>query len=139
MATVRDLERVTRAFNDLVPLNTALGLVLEEVGEGRGRMRLPWHERLAGETEEKLVHGGVLSTLLDAACGVAAFMGLREPQVIATIDLRVDHLRPAEHGRDLVAEAETVRATRHVLFVRAVAHHGDPSEPVALATATFAV
>ena len=37
------------------------------------------------------------------------------------------------------ATAETVRATRHVLFVRGVAHHGDPSVPVAVATATFAV
>jgi uncharacterized protein (TIGR00369 family) len=112
---------------------------LVDVGEGRGTTRLPWHDRFVGDAEEGLVHGGALTALLDAVCGVAAFMGLRDFNVIATVDLRVDHLRPAELGRDLVASAETLRATRHVLFVRGVAHHGDPASPVAVATATFAV
>ena len=102
-------------------------------------MRLPWNQRFVGDAEEGLVHGGVLTALLDAVCGIAAFMALRDLNVIATVDLRVDHLRPAELGRDLVASAETLRATRHVLFVRGVAHHGDPASPVAVATATFAV
>ena len=139
MATLAELERVTRAFNDFVPLNRAMGMKLAEVGEGRGTIEMPWDDRFTGDAEEGLVHGGVLTALLDAVCGMAAFMGLRDPSVIATVDLRIDHLRPAELGADLVASAETIRATRHVLFVRGVAHHGDPAVPVAVATATFAV
>jgi uncharacterized protein (TIGR00369 family) len=134
-----ELRRVSQAFHALVPLNTAMGMELGEVGPGRGTIRMPWNDRFLGDVQDGLVHGGVLSALLDATCGIAAFMGLRSPAVIATLDLRVDHLRSAEPGRDLVADAETVKATRQVLFVRGVAHHGDPSAPVAVATATFAV
>jgi uncharacterized protein (TIGR00369 family) len=139
MATLSELERVTRAFNAYVPLNRAMGMELTDVGEGRGAMRMPWQDRFTGDAEEGLVHGGVVTALLDAVCGIAAFMALREPSVIATVDLRIDHLRPAELGRELVATAATLRATRHVLFVRGVAHHGDPDAAVAIATATFAV
>ncbi len=136
---VEELARLTRAFSRHVPLNNAMGMELVELGDGLGTMRLPWDDRWLGDAAEGLVHGGVPTTLLDATCGLAAFMGLREPGVIATLDLRVDHLRPAEPGRELIATARTVRATRQVLFVRGVAHHGDPEAPVAVATATFAV
>lgn len=136
---VARLERLTRGFAAHIPLNHAMGMELVELGDGLGTMRLPWDDRWLGDASEGLVHGGVLTTLLDATCGLAAFMGLREPGVIATLDLRVDHLRPAEAGAALVATARTVRATRQVLFVRGVAHHGDPEAPVAIATATFAV
>lgn len=139
MADVAALARVTRAFDALVPLNRAMGMVLGELDEGRATVRMPWDDRFLGDVEERLVHGGVLTTLLDATCGMAAFMGMRSPGVIATLDLRVDHLRSAEAGAELVATAETVRVTRQVLFVRGVAHHGDETQPVAVATATFAV
>jgi uncharacterized protein (TIGR00369 family) len=133
------LARVTRAFDQWVPMNRAMNMELVELSDGRGVMALPWDQRWLGDAEDGLVHGGVLSALLDAACGLAAFMGLREPSLIATLDLRVDHLRPAEVGQRLIAEATVVRSTRQVLFVRGVAHHGDLQAPVAVATATFAV
>jgi uncharacterized protein (TIGR00369 family) len=139
MADVEDLARVTRAFDKLVPLNRAMGMELVELAGGRACIRLPWDDRFLGDAADGLVHGGVLSVLLDATCGMAAFMGMRSPGVIATLDLRIDHLRSAEVGVALVATAETVRATRQVLFVRGVADHGEGSQPVAVATATFAV
>lgn len=134
-----ELTRVTRVFHAMVPLNTAMGMILDEVGPGRGTIRMPWDERFLGDAVDGLVHGGVLTALLDATCGIAAFMGLRSPSAIATLDLRIDHLRGAEPGKELIATAETVRTTRQVLFVRGVAHHGDPAAAVAVATATFAV
>lgn len=136
---VARLARITRGFDAYVPLNRAMGMELVELGDGRGTMALPWDDRWLGDAPERLVHGGVLTALLDAACGMAAFMGLREPALVATLDLRVDHLRPAEVGKKLIADAVVVRSARQVLFVRGVAHHGDDQQPVAVATATFAV
>lgn len=138
-ARLDDLERATRLFHGHVPLNAEMGMEIGALGDGTGSMRLPWDPRWLGDPEHGLVHGGVLTALLDAACGLAAFMALRQVAPIATLDLRVDHFRPAEAGRDVIALAETVRRTRQVLFVRAVAHHGDTAAPVAVATATFAV
>jgi uncharacterized protein (TIGR00369 family) len=133
------LDRITRSFDALVPLNRAMGMELLETGEGRGRIRLPWDERWLGDPERGLVHGGVITALLDATCGIAAFMALREPSLIATLDLRIDHLRPAVRDKELVASAETVRRTRQVLFIRGIVDQGDPASPVATATATFAI
>jgi uncharacterized protein (TIGR00369 family) len=139
MADVEGLARITRAFDALVPMNRAMGMQLGDLTEGRAAIHMPWDPRFLGDAADGLVHGGVLSVLLDATCGLAAFMGMRTPGLIATLDLRVDHLRSAAAGQALVATAEVVRATRRVLFVRGVAHHGDEDQPVAVATATFAV
>jgi acyl-coenzyme A thioesterase PaaI-like protein len=59
--------------------------------------------------------------------------------VQATLDLRIDYLRPAAALKDLLAEAECYRVTRHVAFVRGVCHQGDAERPVANLTATFIV
>ncbi|MEZ4240420.1 MAG: PaaI family thioesterase [Myxococcota bacterium] len=134
-----EFAKLTREFDRLVPLNRAMGMHLVSLEAGTATIRLPWDDRFLGDAADGLVHGGVLTTLLDTTCGMAAFMGLRTPGIIATLDLRIDHLRPATVGAELVAEGTTVRATRQVLFVRGVAHHGDPAQPVAQATATFAV
>lgn len=136
---LRNLDRITRAFHTLVPLNRAMGMELLETGEGRGVMRLPWSEQWLGDPEAGLIHGGVLSALLDATCGIAAFMSLKVPSAIATLDLRIDHLRAAVKGADLCATAEVVRCTRQVLFVRGTIDQGDLTAPIAVATATFAV
>jgi uncharacterized protein (TIGR00369 family) len=134
-----ELERITRSFDALVPLNRAMGMELLDTGEGRGRIRLPWDERWLGDPERGLIHGGVITTLLDATCGIAAFMALHKPSLIATLDLRIDHLRPAVRDKELIASAETVRRTRQVLFIRGIVDQGDPTSPVATATATFAI
>ena len=49
MATLAELERVTRTFNAYVPLNRAMGMQLTDVGEGRGTMHLPWDDRFTGD------------------------------------------------------------------------------------------
>lgn len=137
--TLERLARISRSFNAVVPLVQTMGMELLEIGEGRGRTRLPWDDRWLGDTERGLVAGGVLTVLLDATCGLAAFMALREPSPVATLDLRIDHLRAAVQGRELFATAETVRRTRQILFVRGTVDQGDPAAPIAAATATFAI
>ncbi len=56
---------------------------------------------------------------------------------IATLDLRIDYMKPATPGKDLLARAECYKLTRNVAFVRGVAYHDDPSDPIATSVATF--
>ncbi len=56
---------------------------------------------------------------------------------IATLDLRVDYMRAAEPGRDLIAEARCYRLTRSIAFVRAWAFEDSPDDPVAAAQAAY--
>lgn len=66
-----------------------------------------------------VVHGGVISSLIDSAAG-AAVRSLRTVEEIharphATSDLHVSYLAPAT-GKELVAEARVVKAGRTAIF-----------------------
>ena len=131
------LATLNRHFHQVVPLNRALGIEVVELLDGEARMRLPYSPDLVGNPETGVLHGGAISAIMDACCGCAVFMKLSRPVAIATLDLRIDYLRPAAPGRDVVAHATCYRITKHVAFVRAVAYLDDESDPLASATGTF--
>lgn len=122
-----------------IPHNAELGLTIEGVGADWAVMRLPWAERLVGDPRTRVLHGGVVTTLLDATCGVAVYMKLQQAVRIATMDLRIDYLRPAEPGRDVFAKVQCYHLTRNVAFLRGTAYHEPDGAPIAAATSTFAV
>jgi uncharacterized protein (TIGR00369 family) len=116
-----------------------LGLEFVSVEEGRGVLRLPYRPDLAGDAETGVLGGGAVTALLDHVGGMAVLSALTKPGMTATLDLRIDYLRPAQPGRDVLAEAHCYRMTRSVAFVRASAYEDDPAYPVATAQATFAM
>jgi uncharacterized protein (TIGR00369 family) len=131
--------RFLRAFAEAVPHNKALGIEIVEIARGFARYRLPYDERLIGNPETGVLHGGAITALLDACCGSAVFNGLPTPQPIATLDLRIDYLGPAEPKVDVLARADCYKVTRNVAFVRAIAYQGDESSPIASAAGSFMV
>lgn len=133
------LNRLAPLIVDGSPHAQALGLALDGLGPGRATLRVPYREDLIGDPDTGVLHGGVVTALLDHACGVAAFSGLGAKETPATLDLRIDYMRPAEPGKSIIAEAECVRAHGLIAFVRATAHDGDESDPVAMASAAFMV
>ncbi len=108
--------RALSRFVTLIPHTRDLGLEVLEVTPQHTRMRLPWCDDLLGDTSRELVHGGVLTMMLDTVCGSAVLRGLPAPEVCPTLDLRVDHYRPAVAGMALYAEARVVRVTASVVF-----------------------
>ncbi len=106
------IERVIGA----IPHARELGIEVCEVAPPWVRLRLPWREVLLGDPPRGLIHGGVLSMLLDTLCGASVLCGLPEPEVCPTLDLRVDHYRPALAGLALYGEARVVRVTESMVF-----------------------
>jgi uncharacterized protein (TIGR00369 family) len=139
LAPAELVERINQAFCEMVPHNRALAMRVLDIADGAVRALLPWDARLVGNPELGILHGGAVTSLIDATCGVAVFARLMSPMPIATLDLRIDYLRPAEPSRDVVARAECYKLTRNVAFVRAIAYHDDPAEPIASAAGTFMV
>src|SRR5436190_16693869 len=59
------------------------------------------------------VHGGVLSTLADSAMGMAYAAQLADGETFATLELKINFLRPVWQGR-LIARARVVQAGRTI-------------------------
>jgi uncharacterized protein (TIGR00369 family) len=133
------LARVNQAMMLAVPFNAALGLVAEDFEEGVAVVRLPYHDQLVGNPETGVLHGGVITGLVDASCGLAVFTKLQRVTRIATLDLRIDYLKPATPPRAVRSRAECYKLTRQVAFVRALAYHEDLADPIASAAGTFMI
>ncbi|MCC6644334.1 MAG: PaaI family thioesterase [Polyangiaceae bacterium] len=131
------LERLDQAFAAFVPHNQALGFRFRDYAEGVAEIVLPYAPHLVGNPDTGVLHGGPISTLLDATSGASVFLKFRRPIGVATLDLRIDYLKPATPERDVVARATCYRLTKHVAFTRAVAFHDDPDAPIASSAGTF--
>ena len=118
------------------PQGRALGMELVQA-EPQVVLKVPYRAELVGDPDTGVIAGGVVTTLLDSACGWATALALEEPTSIATLDLRIDYMRPAKPGKDVFATAYCYKLTRSVAFLRAVAYDDDPSDPVAAAQAAY--
>ena len=115
----------------------ALGFAFEGLDGDRVRIRVPWRADLVGDPDTGVLAGGLVTTLLDHVGGLAVWVALKEFQPVATLDLRVDYMRAAAPGVDLLAEARCYRLTRHIAFVRAWAFEVSPEDPVAASQAAY--
>jgi uncharacterized protein (TIGR00369 family) len=122
---------------NLTPYLAGIGGEMLELSPARARARLPYGAHLVGDPETGVVHGGVVTGLLDHTSGMAVMGCLRNPMPIATLDLRIDYMKPARPGEAIIAEAVCVRVTHEIAFVRGVAFHDDPDDAIALCTGTF--
>ena len=131
--------RMVRGFSSGVPHNQALGMEILEMGQGVAVFRLPNSEKLVGHPDLGTLHGGAITALLDGASGAAVFAALVDLVPIATLDLRIDYLRPADVGVAVLARATCYKMTRNVAFTRAVAYHDNPDDPIAHSVGTFMI
>ncbi len=135
-ANLPDLARVVAAFAS-IPHCRLLGMRLEEVRRGSGMMSLDWNERLVGNPVTRVVHSGVITALLDTLCGLVVMAGVPEGTPLATLDLRIDYLRPATPEKRIRASAECYKVTHSVAFVHGLAYNDDAADAIAHCTGTF--
>lgn len=131
-----DLSRVVEIF-EAIPHARMIGLRVVEVRFGYGLMTLPYDARLVGNPLTGVLHGGVITTFLDTLCGLVVMSSVSEGTPIATLDLRIDYLRPAVPGHEIMGSAECYKVTDSVAFVRGTAYQETFRNPVANCTGTF--
>lgn len=134
-----DNNKIAAQFMGAIPHANALGMEITHVGDGVAEMKMDYADHLVGDPETGVIHGGAVSALMDTCCGAAVMSHPDSPGATATIDLRIDYMRPAKPGQAIRARAECYHITRSVAFVRAQTLDDDADRPVAQATGTFTV
>ncbi len=137
---------VGKVLREYVPFNRVLGIEIESHDPHSPRLRFDMRPELIGNARRGILHGGVISAVLDVAAGFAIMLALakdaqpgEKPEFpnIGTIDLRVDYLRPGR-GRHFIASSRVVRMGNRI----AVAHMelvNDAGELIATGGAAYVV
>ncbi len=126
-------------MSDLPPHAKAIGMELVSVEARKCLVRVPYADFLIGDPDTGVIHGGVITATLDNASGwaVRCHEGWAEGVSMATLDIRIDYMKPATPGEVLFVEAECYRMGRSVAFVRALAFHDNKDNPVASSVGAF--
>lgn len=139
-AAKRDMVDAARAFIARLPHCAALNMTVQHLDAGQAELMMPYDTKLIGDPQSGVIHGGAVSALMDTSCGAAVMAHPSAPKSTATLDLRIDYMRPATPGQRLLARAQVFRVTRTVAFVRAVTYdENEASGPVAQATGAFTI
>src|SRR5499427_5799994 len=115
------------------------GLQLDRAAPSEAWSSLPYRPAFVGDSETGVLHGGVVTAMLDESCGLAVQLALDGRRAIATLDLRIDYQKPATPGLDIKAHSVCFRVTRSIAFVRSTAYQESEDHPVATATACFMI
>ncbi|HEY0312374.1 MAG TPA: PaaI family thioesterase [Allosphingosinicella sp.] len=115
----------------------ALGIHYVGHGADWVELGLDYDQKLVGVVETGVLASGPIISLMDMATSMAIWVRLGRFRPQATLDMRVDYLRPATPGRRILGRGECYGLTRSIAFVRGTAHDGDPDDPVAHVTGTF--
>lgn len=113
-------ELLRQFTEELVPFNRVIGLHLEAAEEGSARLRFDFRPELVGNYKLGVLHGGVISTVLDVtgACAVATtYMEEGTLHGMGTVDMRVDFLNPGR-GEHFTATGRVMRPGRILCATR---------------------
>ncbi|AXU96859.1 MAG TPA: thioesterase family protein [Erwinia persicina] len=133
-----------------MPFNRALGLALDRLESDYAELSLANQTMLVGNAAQKILHGGVIASVLDVAAGLVCVTAaltrqesITEEELrqrlsrMGTIDLRVDYLRPGR-GERFIASSSLLRGGNKVSVAR-VELHNDAGVHIASATATYMI
>ncbi len=125
-----------KRFIAVLPQCQALNMQAESADHEHVLFSVPFADHLVGNSRKQLIHGGVIATLLDTACGSVAVCALPRFEMCPTLDLRIDHLRPAVAGKALYCKASIVKVTPQIIFTEGVVYQ-EQGQPVSRAVANF--
>jgi len=115
-----------------------IGATVAAVRAGEVEIVLPFAEHLL--QQHGFIHGGVVATIVDSACGYAALTVMPRKAAVLTTEFKLHLLSPAK-GERLRAIGRVVRGGKKLVISlgEVFAEQGGSSKQVALMTTTMMV
>ncbi len=112
MQTVQDVEAEKRVRDSFAAQRfmTTIGASLLRVMPGSVDIELPFRRDLT--QHNGFLHAGVLATVLDNACGFAAYTLMPPEAEVLSIEFKINMLSPAVGDR-LIAKGSVIRGGSH--------------------------
>ena len=104
------VERVKDSFNKQDALRT-IGAAIQKIEPGKVEIGFDYDQRLT--QQHGFIHAGILSTVLDSACGYAAYSLMSEGSGVLTIEFKINLLSPAKGDR-FIARGEVKKPGRTI-------------------------
>lgn len=130
------LQQLAGAFTS-IPFNQMLGLKLDHIEASHVIMSFNMKRELIGNFLHGILHGGVISSVLDMAGGMVVMMSAlhKHPDCsieelveivgkCSTVDLQISFLRPG-FGEQFIAKAWMVKSGNSISFTRMELHNQD--------------
>jgi uncharacterized protein (TIGR00369 family) len=109
------MDSIIKFLYEKIPYYSTLGFELKEIEDGRAIFEIEIKEEL---TQNGMIHGGVLASLIDSTCACAALSLILPDGYITTIDLQVEFLKPVANGR-LITKAKCIKSGKNIFFCKA--------------------
>jgi len=103
-------QRVRDSFARQEVINTLNGKITH-ISPGELHISAPFDERFT--QQDGFLHAGVVTTLMDSACGYASYTLMPENSRVLTVEFKVNFLSPAE-GEHFRAEGRVVKSGKTI-------------------------
>ena len=110
---MEDRWRILASRCETEPYCRELGACVDDLGEGRVRLRLPYHDK--NSNPGQALHGGVAASMIDIAGRLAAETGFTGEGEASAIDVSVNYLAAAI-GEEIFAEAKVLRRGKEITY-----------------------
>ncbi len=109
------MKDIIKLLYEKIPYYSTLGFEIREIANGRAIFEIEIREEL---TQNGMIHGGVLASLVDSTCGCAALSLIHPNGYVTTIDLQIEFLKPVSKGH-LKAKAKCIKSGKNIFFCKA--------------------
>jgi uncharacterized protein (TIGR00369 family) len=125
--------RVRASFGRQAMMGT-LGVRLASVERGRAELVIDHDDRFT--QQHGFLHAGAVATVLDSACGYAAFSVMTPDAAVLTVNYTINLLSPAA-GKQFTMTGEVIRPGRTLVVCRGEATADGATKPFAVMQATL--
>jgi len=96
----------------------SIGIEIDSLQPGRIALKMAFAEEFT--QQHGFVHGGIVTTALDSACGYAALSLMDQDAAVLTVEFKTSFIAPAR-GEHFIIQGEVIKSGRTLTFAEAEA------------------